>query len=103
VTNVPTSAWRSANAICTRELRLFHAKSPAQISFDFTRFLSFPLEAVSGTGELCRGNPKNRTSAKVEVLATFEQECDIIIANPMTDTVADMSDKVFTRDLSGSE
>ena len=38
--------------LLARELRL-HAKSPARFSFDLARFLSFSLEAFSGTGSTC--------------------------------------------------
>lgn len=36
-------------------------------------------------------------------LAVFKADCDLVIANRLTDEIADISDKVFTRDLFGAD
>jgi len=36
-------------------------------------------------------------------LTTFKEDCDLVIANRLTDEIADISDKVFTRDLFGAD
>lgn len=42
-------------------------------------------------------------SQVVRDLDTFKAECDVVIANRMTPAIADIRDKVFTRDLFGSD